>query len=171
MGGSVWCDIGVQLSVVLVANIHPRRQVHFFFANHKSYSVCFWYTDSLDTNIWASSWDYGTPEPLYNMVLYKTVLDITRIKAGPKWQFMTSFPILWWVEWVIILFCYSNCNLSIYIFVFIIFVTFLFVFYHSKFSIFIAKFHDSYFTSFIFSFSFHHSNIYYSYFTILILSF
>ena len=71
--------------------------------------------------------------------------------------------LLWRVERVIILVCYLNCNSSIYIFVFIIFVTcsilnssFSFYysnvrlcFHHFNFSIFIAKFHDSYFTNFV----------------------
>ena len=44
---------------------------------------------------------------------------------------------LWRVERVIILFCYFNCNSSIYIYVFIIFVTFIIIilslpFYHSN---------------------------------------
>ena len=67
---------------------------------------------------------------------------------------------------VIFLFCYFNCHSSIYIFVFILFVTLniLILSYHFTtlildstilislfhFFNFIAKFHDSYFTNFIF---------------------
>ena len=94
---------------------------------------------------------------------------------------------LWRVERVIVLFCYSIGNSSIYILVFNIFVTFTililsFLFYHCNirlschnftilaFSISISNFYDSYFINFIFLFYFYHFNIYYPYLSLYFIT-